>query len=147
MPQQKRGLGKGLGALIPSASPAVAAEAVRPPEHPPPQRHSPLRSRPWRTLHSLWLLPALLGLGFWTWLSFLYLGMRARRRNWLLTAVAYAALLVGACTLGETDNSQWANELFACWILALWGGGTIHALVVNRSWLRWRSDHTPWYLS
>jgi DNA-binding SARP family transcriptional activator len=152
---------------LPAGSPRsgeldLAAEPMRPAQHVSPQhvspqrlspqrlspqRPSPLRSRPWRTWHSLWLLPALLGLGFWTWLSFLYIGTRARRRSWLLIAVAYAVLLVGACTLAGFDNSHWVTMLVGCWLLALWCGGSVHALLVNRSWLRWRSDRTPWYLT
>lgn len=149
---------RGLAPHLPAvAAEAVAAEAVPPAQHPqaqppsaqhpPAQRHSPLRSRRWRTWHSLWLLPALLGFGFWTWLSFLYIGTRARRRSWLLMAVAYAVLLVGACSLAGTDNSHWVTMLVGCWLLALWCGGSVHALLVNRSWLRWRSGRTPWYLT
>jgi DNA-binding SARP family transcriptional activator len=122
--------------------PFVQTQVVKPM-----QCHSPLSSRIWRVWHSLWLLPALLGFGMWTWLSFLYIGMRARRRNWLLMAAAYATLLVGGCILIEIANSSWATTLAGFWLLALWGGGAIHALFVNRSWLRWRSGRTPWYLT
>jgi DNA-binding SARP family transcriptional activator len=127
--------------------PLVPAQAVNPAQHPVPQRGSPLRSRAWRALHSLWLLPALLGFGFWTWLSFLYIGIRARRRNWLLIAVAYAVLLIVACILLDMTHPQWVSTLGGLSLLSLWGGGVVHAVLVNRSWLRWRSDRTPWYLT
>lgn len=108
-----------------------------------PQRRSPLASRLWRVWHSLWILPALLGLGVCTWISFLYIGMRARNRTWLLLAVAY---LVSACILLVIPNNPpWLETFGGLWLLALWAGGTIHALFVNRSWLRWRSSRTPWY--
>lgn len=72
--------------------PFVPAQTVNaPPQGPLPQRHSPLRSRLWRIWHSLWVLPALTGLGVFTWVSFLYIGMRARRRDWLLFAAGYVA--------------------------------------------------------
>jgi DNA-binding SARP family transcriptional activator len=129
--------------------PFVPAQAVQPPQHPLPQRDSPLRSRPWRVWHSLWILPALLGFGFCTWLSFLYIGVRARRRDWLLMAVAYAALMVGELSLAEygNSNSDSVALVFLFSFIALWGGGSVHALLVNRSWLRWRSTRTSWYLT
>lgn len=127
--------------------PLVTAQAVQPPQHLLPERDSPLRSRLWRAWHSAWVVPALLGCGFWTWLSFLYIGIRARRRNWLLIAVAYAALLVGAISVAGISNSPWATNLAGTWLLALWVGGSVHALLVNRSYLRWRSSRTPWYLT
>jgi DNA-binding SARP family transcriptional activator len=127
--------------------PLVPAQVVPPLPHPPLQRHSPLSSRIWRVWHSLWLLPALLGFGMWTWLSFLYIGMRARRRNWLLIAAAYAALVVSACILIDIADSPWLSTLAGSWLLVIWAGGAVHALFVNRSWLRWRSDRTPWYLT
>jgi DNA-binding SARP family transcriptional activator len=125
--------------------PLAPAQAVPPQQHPPAQRRSRLGSRPWRVWHSLWLLPALLGFGVCTWLSFLYIGVRARHRNWLLLAVAY---LSGACILAALPNSpSWVVTLGGFWLLTLWGGGAVHAVLVNRSWLRWRSGRTPWYLS
>jgi DNA-binding SARP family transcriptional activator len=123
--------------------PFVPPQAVMPPQYPLPQRRSPLASRLWRVWHSLWILPALLGLGVCTWISFLYIGMRARNRNWLLLAVAY---LASACILLVIPNNPpWLETLGGLWLLALWCGGTVHALFVNRSWLRWRSSRTPWY--
>jgi hypothetical protein len=124
------------------ASPTLPA-----PQPPAPQHRSPLRSRPWRAWHSLWLLPALLGFGFWTWLSFLYIGIRARRKNWLLMAAAYAVLLAAAVSLTEVTHPSWVATLGFTWVLAIWGAGSVHAVLENRSWLRWRSDRTPWYLS
>jgi DNA-binding SARP family transcriptional activator len=125
----------------------AAAQPVDPRQHSLRLSHSPLRSRPWRFWHSLWLLPALLGFGFCTWLSFLYIGIRARRRDWLLVAGGYAALVVGQCSLCEygNPNSNAVAVLFLFSVIAVWGGGSVHALVVNRSWLRWRSGRTPWY--
>jgi DNA-binding SARP family transcriptional activator len=137
----------GPGAQGPSPDlPLMPAQAAMPKPHPMPQRHSPLSSRTWRIWHSLWLLPALVGFGFWTWLSFLYIGVRAWRRTWLLIAAAYAALLVGAIILLFNDD-PWVSDLGGFGLPALWVGGAIHALLVNRSWLRWRSNCKPWYLT
>lgn len=117
------------------------------PDNPVPQRNSPLRSRLWRVRHSLWLLPALLGFGLCTWLSFLYIGLRARHRKWLLISAGHAFLSTIAFVLVGITNSQSVTVLAGTLLLILWGGGSIQALVVNRSWLRWRSDRTPWYLT
>jgi hypothetical protein len=106
---------------------------------PAPTRRPRLQSRVWRLWHSAWLLPALLCLGLLTWLSFLYIGLRARRRVWLLSAAGYVA---GDVIVGTVGGSIGGGLAFA-----LWTGGAAHALIVNRSWLRWRSSHIPWYLT
>jgi len=127
--------------------PLVPAQAAMPLQQPLPQRHWQKPSHLWRVWHSLWLVPALLALGFGTWLSFLYIGLRAGRRNWLLMAAAYAALTISEWVLIElgNQNSDLVDLLFIFSFFGLWGGGAVHALCVNPSWLRWRSSRTPWY--
>ena len=123
--------------------PLMPVQAVEPLQDPLPQSPSPLDSRLWRVRHSVWLLPTLLGAGVCTWISFLYIGLRARRRSWLLFAVAY---LVGAGIVLEIpDSPGWLLTLGGFLLMVLWGCGSVHALVVNRSWLRWRSSRKSWY--
>jgi DNA-binding SARP family transcriptional activator len=108
----------------------------------PPMTGTPLSGRWWRLGHSAWLLSAFLGLGLTTWVSFLYIGLRSSRRDWVLIAGGYgvgalAAVLVSA---GDGDSPASARSTFAGFLLlVLWVGGSIHALAVNGSWLRWRS--------
>ena len=50
-----------------------------------------LCTRCWRLRNSTWMLPALLLLGLATWASFLYVGIKGKRRDWLIWAALYGA--------------------------------------------------------
>lgn len=99
-------------------------------------RHGP----GWKLLHSLWMAPAL-ALGFLTWGSFLYIGVRHRHRAWLIAAALYGALTVavGALILTTTDGQGVTSAPAAlCW-LALFLGGIMHAAGANPGRLRLRA--------
>ncbi|MBM7808312.1 hypothetical protein JOD57_004149 [Geodermatophilus bullaregiensis] len=107
-----------------------------------------LLSASWRRRHSLWLLGPLFGLGMVTWASFLYIGWKARRRAWLVAGALYAvATAVGFYFTDGTEGPDGkSNEWLGGFLVALWVGGIVHALLSNRAWLTWRSqDTTPWY--
>lgn len=107
-----------------------------------------LADRGWRLRNSIWLLGPIVGLGMVTFASFLYIGARARRWDWLAAGGVYAALTALAfyLTAGTEGPNGQANPWQGALILALWAGGIVHALLSNRSWLRWRSRNSqPWY--
>ena len=111
---------------------------------------SPIRSGRWRLRHSLWMLPAILGFGLFTWISFLYIGVRAKRSGWLAAAGAYFAGMVAVFVIdGLGGEGSVLNSISGVLMVAMWLGGTVHALVSNRNWLRWHAsaDATPWYLA
>jgi len=113
-----------------------------------------LASRTWRMQHSAWMLPAFLCAGTLVWASFLYIGIRARRREWLLAAAGYAGAIVVVIIAmsftddGLTESTTGAERAVSLVILAIWVGGSIHALATNRSWLKWSAhskEPVPWY--
>ena len=79
-----------------------------------------------------WLLLVGLGLGFTTWIAFLNIGIRARRRAWLAWAAVYGAILVFWVVWdGSTpENSAATNIAPAIWMIS-WIGGTVHAAVIK----------------
>lgn len=86
-----------------------------------------------------WLVLVALGLGFTTWAAFLYIGLRARRRAWLVWAAVYAALLVVFGVLdGSANPSSAASGVAAIALLGAWVGGTTHAAVVRKAAARTR---------
>jgi hypothetical protein len=98
-----------------------------------------------RLKQSVWLLAAL-PFGLTTWAGFLAVGLQARRASWLWTAGGYGAGAVLMIVLaaisptdadGKADMGSWQNQAGAALLVVLWIGGLAHALVVNRSYLRW----------
>ena len=78
-----------------------------------------------------WLLLAI-PLGFTTWAAFLYIGIRARRGQWLAWAGFYAATL-GAYLALDTHARAGSTAIAAGAGLALltWIGGGIHATAIS----------------
>jgi Helix-hairpin-helix motif len=78
----------------------------------------------------LWLL-ALIPAGLTTWASFLYIGIRARRKRWLAWSAIYALGLV-AFLVVDTNNINSARDGIAAalWLLT-WIGGGIHGLAIS----------------
>lgn len=112
-----------------------------------------LADRKWRLRHSIWMVGPILSLGILTWASFLYIGVKARRPDWLIAGVIYAiAAGVLFFFTDETPSPAGTPGGAADWvggsILALWVAGIVHAVLSNKSWLRWRARNTlPWYLT
>jgi caspase domain-containing protein len=106
------------------------------------------RSGRWKVRHSIWLL-ATLPLSVTTWAGFLYVGVRAKQRSWIVAAIAYGIALVVALTLsgmapseseGDAEAASWESAVAGGILATLWIGGIVHGLIINREWLRWRES-------
>jgi hypothetical protein len=96
------------------------------------------------------MLPAIVGLGLFTWVSFLYIGVRAKRSGWLAAAGLYFAGMVAVFAIdGLAGDGSALESVYVVLAIAMWFGGIVHGVFSNRNWLRWRSstDATPWYLA
>ena len=86
-----------------------------------------------------------LGAGVWTWVVFLVLGIRARRRAWLLWSAVYAALTVAFVILEALpDPSGTAAGIAVIPFILAWFGGIAHVAVISKDATRriWR-DNAP----
>ena len=107
-------------------------------------------TRPWRLRHSAWVLTSLL-LGFTTWAGFLYIGIRAQRRGWLVAAALYGVAAVALFTImvsspmDDQGNyvSSWQDSVGTVVMFTLLTGGFVHALLANRTWLAWLAGSRP----
>ncbi|WP_200842163.1 serine/threonine-protein kinase [Actinomadura sp. K4S16] len=122
---------------IPSQGPAHMPDLGPPPPWEPRMAR---RGFGWKLGHSLWMVPTL-AFGFLTWLSFLYIGVRHRRRAWLITAALYGVSTVasGAFIVTTTDEKGVTSTPAALFWLALFLGGVMHAAGVNPGRLRLRA--------
>ena len=83
-------------------------------------------------LRSWWILFTLNP--FWTqWVSFLYAGLRGRRRRWVLYAGVYFLLDVVSFVLID-QASPW-DDIGVALVMALWAIAFIHALMIRREYL------------
>ncbi|WP_432547906.1 hypothetical protein [Kineococcus sp. SYSU DK004] len=97
-----------------------------------------LRSRAWRAANSWWLALPAVGL---PWLAFLYMGLRARRPQWVAASAGYFVGAGGALSLLLTDPLL-LNLLGALGLLGLWGLGLVHSVMANSRWLRIKAAFT-----
>lgn len=123
-PVRSRLVRKGAGQVRPQADPAVTARR--------------LRSRTWRAANSWWLLIPALGLA---WLSFLYMGVRARRARWVVAAAAYFVAAAGAVTMVAGENLA-VVLLGVLLAVGTWGTGLVHSIMANSTWLRIKAAFT-----
>lgn len=105
-----------------------------------------LRDSSWRLRHSAWLLAPILGIGMFTFVGFVYVAARTRNRKLWIIAAAYCAVSVPLwIMLVQTPTGEPTSDPVGFLVLALWLGGTIHGIFVNREYLRWRAASRPWY--
>jgi hypothetical protein len=113
-----------------------------------------LCSRSWRLRNSVWLAPAVLLVGFATWASFLYIGLKAKNRAWLVAAGLYGVAAVVTITListysdGVKETSTAGEGIASVTMVVVWIVGVVHGFITNRQWLLWKSrddNAGPWY--
>jgi helix-hairpin-helix protein len=101
----------------------------------PPDRPNALR----RYGQGIWVVVPSLVFGFFTWLSFLILGLRARRRDWILTGAGYgvySALAFFALGRPEVENDETANAFLGAALFLAWFGGALHTGLVYHGLVR-----------
>lgn len=114
----------------------------------PPPSPAVLRDSNWRFRHSAWLLTPILGLGVFGCIGFVYIAARTRsRRLWIIAAAYCAVSVVLSIGLTVAPSAGALNTALGGVVLALWIGGTIHGVILNREYLRWRASSRPWYAS
>jgi hypothetical protein len=97
----------------------------------------PLRRAPGSRFRSrAWLLLTI-PLGLTTWAAFLYIGIRARRGQWLAFAALYAATLAAWIVLDTPNHPSDSAEGWGAGLALLtWIGGGIHAIAVSNDAVR-----------
>jgi hypothetical protein len=111
----------------------------------------------WRVRNSAWILVPALSIGLLTWAAFLYVGIRARNRKWLIFAMMWLAIVIGYYVGSDVVEAMPGspvkdalNEFLRFVPLLQWLVGVAHVAGTNRAWLRWKArsiDARPWYSS
>jgi uncharacterized membrane protein YsdA (DUF1294 family) len=110
---------------------------------------SPLARRKWRIRHSAWLLAPILGMGFFSFVGFLYVALRVRKRKfWIACAIACLGSALVAISTSIWNERNGNSSTGGGVIMAVWVGLVVFAMVLNRDYLRWRASRTEanaWY--
>ncbi len=105
----------------------------------------------WRRTHSAYTLWALFGLGF---VSLLYTGIRAKRKDWSAWAVPYGILVIGAASIsgGSPEDpdapATLAGNVSTAVFGIAWVLSAVHVFWVRKDWLRWKAaaaGRPQWY--
>ncbi len=86
----------------------------------------------WEILHSLWI-GWTFTLGFFNWIAFFYIGVRARQRKWVFWGVVYLTPFVLVMLNPNLDN--WLGDLAIFLTLLLGVIGIIHAFRIRKEYL------------
>lgn len=113
---------------------------------------SPLASGKWRVRHSAWLLAVIFGLGFFSFVGFVYCAVRVQSRKWWaiasLSSVLTLALWVMVFSSEKVDGKTQVSDAAAAYYLLVWVGSIAAGFWLNRDYLRWRAGQTAqsaWY--
>jgi hypothetical protein len=86
----------------------------------------------WELLHSLWI-GWTFTLGFFSWVAFVYIGLRTRHTRWILWALFYATPLI-LFAIPAQRSAGWTNlTLSATMVLGL--VSIVHAFLVRKEYL------------
>src|SRR4051812_3817846 len=83
-------------------------------------------------LRDWWILLPPLSIGVMAWAAFFYIGLRARRRSWLIAAGIYLGALFLAFGIDAAAGSaDWSGTLAGFVLFSLAAGGLGHAMAVR----------------
>ena len=91
------------------------------------------RDKNWELLHSLWI-GWTFTLGFFSWVAFVYIGLRTRHPRWVFWGLLYATPLIPFSVLVNTAPTSWTNLMLSASVV-LGVVSIVHAFLVRREYL------------
>jgi hypothetical protein len=89
-----------------------------------------------RLAESWWLVLLLVPLGFLSFGAFLYTGIRARHRPWIVAGVVYAFVLYAGFLLTvSSDDDSLVSNVGITLVLLGWGVSLVHAFAIRGRYL------------
>lgn len=98
------------------------------------------KGKRWELLHSLWIGWALLTLGLFSWIAFVYIGFRAQQRKWYVWGAIYSTpfvlMMFSVTFFGEAGNEPaWLTNLGTASLLIVWPVSVFHAFWRRKEYL------------
>ena len=89
----------------------------------------------WEILHSLWIAWTFT-LGFFNWVAFFYIGVRAKQLKWILWGLFYAIPFILAMAFATSPAFDgWVGDIIVALIIILGIIGIIHAFRIRKEYL------------
>lgn len=93
------------------------------------------KGRRWEILHSLWI-GWTFTLGFFNWIAFLYIGVRAKQAKWLIWGLLYSLTFVLAMIFADTPAFEgWVGDVIIALTLLLGIISIVHAFKIRKEYL------------
>lgn len=93
------------------------------------------KGQSWELRHSLWIAWTFT-LGFFNWIAFFYIGIRAKRRRWLLWGLFYAIPFILGMAIADTPAFDgWVGDVDAALVVLLGLASIVHAFRVRKEYL------------
>ena len=92
------------------------------------------KGKSWELLHSLWIGWTILTLGLFNWIAFVYIGIRAKQRKWILWGLLYSGPFLFSIFYGP-EAPEWLVNLGVALELLLWAVSILHAFIARKEYL------------
>ncbi|CAM4239248.1 ComEA family DNA-binding protein [Lederbergia lenta] len=94
------------------------------------------RGKLWEYRNSIWMLWAILTLGFFNYISFFYTSYRVKQKKWFIAGIIYAILFFMMVVITEIVNrDHWLYDLFFALYLLGWIASIIHVFKMRPEYL------------
>ncbi|WP_289890233.1 helix-hairpin-helix domain-containing protein [Virgibacillus pantothenticus] len=94
------------------------------------------KGKGWELRNSIWMLWAILTLGFFNYISFYYIYFRVKQRKWLFAALVYSLIFITWIIIAEIyPEKHWMTDVsFAIFLLG-WIISIVHVFKIRKEYL------------
>lgn len=85
----------------------------------------------WKVRHSVWIIFAFVW--FINWTPFLYVGIRAKKKKWILSAIVYLVTCLGPFIIHWSEGALY-NVIMVIFLIG-WLAGIVHAFAIRKEFL------------
>lgn len=94
------------------------------------------KSKLWEVLNSLWILWAVLTVGFLNYISFFYIAYKVKQKKWTIAGIIYALPFIAFMIISEiVSENHWLYNLVLAIFFIAWFISIFHAFKVRSEYL------------
>ncbi|MBU5268242.1 helix-hairpin-helix domain-containing protein [Virgibacillus proomii] len=94
------------------------------------------KGKGWELRNSIWMLWAILTLGFFNYISFYYISFRVKQRKWLFAALVYSLIFITWTIITEIyPEKHWMTDVAFSVFLLGWIVSIVHVFKIRKEYL------------